>query len=220
MLIFLSKNEKLFNCKILFFNDFEGFPTNLLEKFAETMPLERFLKFKRFLKLKNRLTCVISFLLIKFGLKFFFNFNEQFSFSNLNNKPGISNHENFKFSLSHTKSAIVVAFANQEVGIDIELIKPIKLNLATKILSKNELKAFNNSCDKTIAIKFWTAKESFVKLNGNSSIFSEMKKIDSFNLKNVKTLTVENNFLSLASNAHLKFKLFKISSKQLLSNLN
>ncbi len=69
--------------------------------------------------------------------------------------------DKYYFSLSHSKNAIAVS--NVPVGVDIELIAPLKRNgIQRKILSQEELPEFDSLLenDQTDYLYKWTVKES------------------------------------------------------------
>lgn len=98
---------------------------------------------------------------------------------NKNGKLYISNYDGLYFNLSHSGDFVAVAVAKVEVGVDLEVIRPILPKIAKKICNENELQyifghmpcenEFNKECDGEIAVRFfeiWTAKEAYIKCTG------------------------------------------------------
>ncbi len=75
---------------------------------------------------------------------------------------------NWHFSISHTKKQAFCVLADVPVGIDAEqLDRDIRLELAPKILSDDELVQFEAATDKRRALlTFWVLKEAHSKLTG------------------------------------------------------
>lgn len=72
------------------------------------------------------------------------------------------------FSISHTKCHAFCVLARENVAIDAEeLSRPIRLELADKILSPGEKAQFDAAGDKRKALlTFWVLKEAQAKLTG------------------------------------------------------
>lgn len=84
-----------------------------------------------------------------------------------NGKPyieGISVH----FSISHSKNIAVCAISDRPVGIDIEFIRDVNLNVAKRQFAPDELKYVFEKWDlsKKRFFEIWTRKEAYVKLIG------------------------------------------------------
>ena len=96
-------------------------------------------------------------------------------------KPYFKNYPDFKFNISHSATIAICAVSDTEIGCDIELIRDINLNIARKVLSKEEQRAFENEdrfdlekssdskpFDRKLKLFYtiWTAKESMAKALG------------------------------------------------------
>ena len=85
-----------------------------------------------------------------------------------NGKPFSVNHPEIHFSLTHSKKMAVAAFSDISVGVDCEPSdRRISLKLLERFFSEEEAQSFKAS-----PVTLWCAKESTVKLNGDS-IFSK-----------------------------------------------
>lgn len=100
-------------------------------------------------------------------------------------KPYIANLSGFEFSISHTKSTIVIAVNDFSVGVDIESldISPNYICISDGF-SSSEQKYINENSDCSIErlIEIWTKKESYLKALGvglyhSLSSFSVLEKI-------------------------------------------
>ena len=87
---------------------------------------------------------------------------------NQNNKPFLESHNHTYFNISHTKNHIIMAVADEEIGVDIEEIveKKSLVKLAKRYFSDCEINELERSLDlvKDFYI-LWTLKESQVKRN-------------------------------------------------------
>ena len=72
------------------------------------------------------------------------------------------------FSITHTRRHVFCALSESPIGIDAEeLDRPIRLKLAQKILSPEEMARFEAAPDKQRALlTFWVLKEAAVKCSG------------------------------------------------------
>lgn len=72
-----------------------------------------------------------------------------------------------KFNISHSRNVGLLAFANDEVGVDVEVAKEIEfLSLTKTVFSSVELDEFNSLADNQKLQAFfrvWTRKEALVK---------------------------------------------------------
>lgn len=96
-----------------------------------------------------------------------------------NGKPQIKNHEGLFFNISHSESKIAVVVSDEEIGIDIEVMRSYSLRLAKKICNEEELlyifgyhpdeTEFTENVSKETQHRFfevWTAKEAYFKCIG------------------------------------------------------
>lgn len=91
----------------------------------------------------------------------------EFSYSEYG-KPYIKNAKDLNFNISHSGDYIICGWSKNEIGIDIEKIRSIDLEIANKQFSYPEYKYIIS--DKELAyerfIKIWTLKESYTKYLG------------------------------------------------------
>ena len=86
-----------------------------------------------------------------------------------NGKGRIDNRDNLFFNISHSKDYVVLALSDEEVGIDIQEIKPLKANVPKRFFTDTDNEYIDRSEDGRIErfTQIWSAKESFAKLTGN-----------------------------------------------------
>lgn len=118
---------------------------------------------------------------------------------NESGKPYLKD-ENLYFSLSHSNGIIALTVSKEEVGLDIELIKPIKDAVAKRIMTIEEYNIYN-SLDKNKKITYfyevWTSKEAYVKKLGTAITLNPSNiEIDEDIL--IKRITIDNNEYMLA----------------------
>ena len=103
------------------------------------------------------------------------------------------------FNISHTHNTCICAISNSPVGVDIEKIKPVSLNLAKKALTHTEYYKFLQHENKDeMFFNIWTKKESFCKKN-NISIFTNFDNINPLYFNNIKTFKHKDYIFSICS---------------------
>lgn len=118
---------------------------------------------------------------------------------NESGKPYLKD-KNLYFSLSHSNGIVALTVSKEEVGLDIELIKPVKDALAKRIMTTEEYNIYN-SLDKNKKITYfyevWTSKEAYVKKIGTSITLTPSNiEIDEDIL--IKRINIDNNEYMLA----------------------
>jgi len=84
-------------------------------------------------------------------------------------KPYVSGHESIHFNISHSDKWVVCAVAEGEVGVDIEKIKEIDLEIARRFFTPYEYKSIIKQPEDERLRSFytiWTLKESYIKQIG------------------------------------------------------
>ncbi|MBW9154622.1 4'-phosphopantetheinyl transferase superfamily protein (plasmid) [Clostridium estertheticum] len=96
--------------------------------------------------------------------------NESIYFSNNQyGKPYLYGLENQCFNISHSGKWVVCGWSTHEIGIDIEVVNDIDLDIARDHFCEAEyLSIMNTNVDeqKKIFFDFWTLKESYIKYKG------------------------------------------------------
>ncbi len=104
------------------------------------------------------------------------------------------------FSLSHSNGIVALTISKEEIGLDIEFIKPVKESVAKRIMTIEEYNIYN-SLDKNKKITYfyevWTSKEAYVKKLGTAITLNPSNiEIDEDIL--IKRITIDNNEYMLA----------------------
>ena len=94
-------------------------------------------------------------------------YNKQLEFStNDYGKPFLINNPYIHYNISHTGSYVSCAISDKVVGIDIELIKPVDLEIAERYFAADEAAYIKNNRQLYRFFEVWTKKESRVKWDG------------------------------------------------------
>ncbi|MEC0090301.1 4'-phosphopantetheinyl transferase family protein [Paenibacillus macquariensis] len=88
---------------------------------------------------------------------------------NTYHKPYLQSHANFEFNLSHSGEWVACAIDHHCVGIDIEQMLDINLEIAKRFFTPREYEDLiqrDTSVQQTHFYKLWTLKESYIKAVG------------------------------------------------------
>ena len=111
------------------------------------------------------------------------------------------------FSISHCKTGIAVAVADEPVGIDIESIRRADEELMERVLSNGERLAVSGERDRDRAFtKLWTQKEAVVKMLGTGiesfeqlqNILSGSRDHETTRSRKIETIEKANYIYSIA----------------------
>ena len=136
------------------------------------MPLERQKRVLRYRQNSDRKMCIIAYLILMYGLKKEHGIEKPPGFIyNEHGKPYLAEHPHIFFNISHCKAGVVCVLSEDEVGIDMQEIRPFDIDVAKRVCQEYELEDILrcNSPERYFC-KLWTIKESFVKLHGGSAI--------------------------------------------------
>jgi 4'-phosphopantetheinyl transferase len=141
------------------------------ELLASLVSKEKRAKIYRFKRYEHAQRKLISDILARFvivlrtGLR-----NDQIRLQhNPYGKPYLDGFPDFHYNLSASEDLVVCAYGNQSVGIDIQWMRPIDLQVAECSFSNSELEYLrgqNDSHQMDAFYELWTLKESYIKAVG------------------------------------------------------
>ena len=73
------------------------------------------------------------------------------------------------FNISHSEDYVLIGMSDAEIGVDIQYIKEIKSDIASKYFTKDEQDLYYRASDEEyqqVFFKIWCLKESYVKFKG------------------------------------------------------
>lgn len=88
--------------------------------------------------------------------------DEMINFDQLGH-PTLNNKDTF-FSISHSNELVIVVISDEEVGVDLEKIRPFSFHKIKRAFTNYELEYLQKNPKQTI--KLWTIKEAVLKLLG------------------------------------------------------
>ncbi|WP_238861419.1 4'-phosphopantetheinyl transferase superfamily protein [Clostridium sp. YIM B02569] len=143
----------------------------LLNSYIYLLNEEKRNKIYRFMYIEDKQRTIVGDLLIKAILmeKLNINYNKVEFYCNKFGKLYLKGFNNIYFNISHSGKWIVCAIDDEEIGIDIEEVKPIDINIGAVAFSDNELDLLSRQEEYNklnFFYRLWTLKESYVKSVG------------------------------------------------------
>ena len=114
-------------------------------------------------------------------------------------KPSFLYPRHLYFNISHCKEASICVISDEEVGIDIEVIRDVKSSVIQKVCTSEEAeRIYKSERPEEEFIKYWVMKESYAKLLG-VGLSRDFRTIDTIKLKkNFLLSRVKNMYMSVA----------------------
>jgi 4'-phosphopantetheinyl transferase len=147
----------------------ERFDPILYERLSNHVTPEKKARLKRFVREEDRLRGLFADLLIRDAIRQRIGLsNEEILFdSNYYGKPFLTGREDVRFNLSHSGVWVVGCIDDRAVGIDVEEIQPIDLDISENYFSKDEHQDLMAKPDKfDYFFTLWSLKESYIKILG------------------------------------------------------
>ncbi len=154
------------------FDDMTQCSTIEVERLRGCVSLQRRELSDRFKPLSKKFECLKSFEMLEllFSNSSFFQGMPLSSFDYCcanGGKPFFRNIDNFHFSISHCKRAIVVAIADFPLGVDVESFRNVNDSFIDYVMNEEEALAIRSSDSSVQSFaKLWTRKEAVLKLRG------------------------------------------------------
>lgn len=198
---------KLFAIKLVSNEEFSK-KENEVKGFAQKATLEKIDSYKSSI---NRQRKLMGEMLAFKGLLNCFHLNpEQIIFEyGPKGKPSLKNGKDKYFNITHSGDWVVCGVSDTEIGVDIELLKSARMNVADRFFTTTEVDKLNSLTEKERDDYFyllWTVKESYLKYLGTGLT----KPLNSFDVTcNDGIISVDESEFSL----NLKFSEVNIDDK-------
>lgn len=176
VILLRKQAQQIHDCKDLMMEIYAVRIAKQIERFRfETLlgclPEEKQARIKRFLKFEDSMRALAADILARTALCRRLNLkNSEISFStNAYGKPFLDKRKDVHFNVSHSGEWGVCAVDSKPIGIDIQEIHPIDLDIAKRFFSQEEYKDLLNKDENERLFYFydlWTLKESYIKAVG------------------------------------------------------
>ncbi|WP_461673156.1 4'-phosphopantetheinyl transferase family protein [Priestia megaterium] len=162
--------------------------SDLLERLSENKKKKILGRRKR----ENTYTEILGELIIRYLVcqKYNVNNSDVEFYSNIYKKPLLKNFTNFHFNLSHSEDWVVCITDTSHVGIDVEYVQPIDLDILKTFFSAQEyedLKQLNLDHRISYFYDLWTLKESYIKALGIGITMS----LNTFTIRKYNNLSID-----------------------------
>ena len=138
-----------------------------IDAYLDLLPPERRVRALRYRNERNRLNCIISYLLLRHALKTEFSLHDPRIAAAENGKPFLPDHPNVHFNISHCPAGCVVGVADRPIGVDIQDIRHFSPRLREYCCSRDELALLSRCAQPEVEFTgLWAMKESYLKLIG------------------------------------------------------
>ncbi|NSB12311.1 4'-phosphopantetheinyl transferase family protein [Clostridium beijerinckii] len=204
---------------IYYYDNIEDFSDIDLMNSYYLLDYNRIEKIKKYHFIIDKKLSAISYLLLRYALKFEYGIEETFNFRyGKYGKPYLEKYPCIKFNLTHCKQGVACIISRNEVGIDAELISSNNIICSNTILTQKEMCLLENSKDPEIIFtRLWTIKESYLKnigtgLNGNINKLDFSQYNENMFIYDEKTFCcrkLRNVFLTTCANEVMDFKILK-----------
>jgi len=168
---------------IYLFDDMENISADVISETFALMPHERRQRSLRYKREIDRYCCVLAYWLLLNGLKNEYGITDPPVFTyGENGKPYLDGHPDIFFNLSHCREGVVCVISNAEIGVDIQDVRPLNIDVAKRVCTISELDRISWSREpERLFCEIWTIKESFIKQQGGS-ITQPLKMLDAHTL--------------------------------------
>ena len=119
-----------------------------------------------------------------------------------NGKPFFEDYPNFHFNISHSEDLIAVAVSKTSVGVDIEILRDVNLDIAGRFFAKKETRTTQTSRD---FLYVWTRKEALLKRTGEG--LKGIREAQVLENSEIKTFEEKGFILSVSSEIANEFKI-------------
>ena len=146
-------------------------PESVFQKLFRCMSPEKQARYKRFHRIEDSHRLLAADILVRYYLCRKYGFkNKALVFEkNAYGKPFPANDPKRHFNVSHSGDWVLAAFDDDEVGVDIQRMRPIDMGVAEKNFSEKEYRDLIKKDGVERERRFyeiWTLKESFIKAVG------------------------------------------------------
>ena len=183
----------------------DGFP----ESIKTLLSAERFEKIKRLRSPQKKKASAIAYLLLRLAISETYGINEAVEFSyGDKGKPHLKSYPHIHFNLSHSNEVAACVISNNEVGVDVQYIKPVNDSLARRVLTESEYAGFKSSkMPDEYFCEIWTVKESYLKQTGKG-ITTELRDVAADEITD-KTIYRSNDYFCCVCGPKMKVKFIR-----------
>lgn len=153
--------------KLYLFDQYEQLSEQFIIHALQFLPEDRRVRALRYRRTIDRWNCVITYLMLQYGLRECFGITSfEMAFGEYG-KPYLTQYPHVHFNISHCDAGCAVVVADQPVGVDIQDVRPFSWDVARRVCCERELEELEKSTDRDrLFTQMWAMKESWGKMIG------------------------------------------------------
>jgi 4'-phosphopantetheinyl transferase len=147
----------------------ERFDPMVFERLSDRLDPEKKARLKKFYREEDRLRGLFADLMVRDAISTTTGMrNHEMTFTlNEYGKPALKNRDDIHYNISHSGAWVVGVFDDEPVGIDVEQVQPIDLDISKNYFSPDEHEDLMSKEDKfDYFFTLWSLKESYIKILG------------------------------------------------------
>lgn len=158
--------------KLYLFNQYEQLSEQFIVRALQFLPENRRARALRYRRTIDRWNCVITYLMLRYGLRECFGITSlEIAFGEYG-KPYLHEYPHIHFNISHCDLGCAVVVANCPVGVDIQDVRPFSWDVAKRVCCERELAELEGSTDRDeLFTEMWAMKESYGKMTGRGILY-------------------------------------------------
>lgn len=158
--------------KLYLFDEYEQVSEEFIARSLRLLPENRRTRALRYRRTIDRWNCVITYLMLLYGLRECFGITSfEIAYEKFG-KPFLSEYPQIYFSISHCDKGCAVAMSNRPIGVDIQDIRPFSRDVAKWICCQQELSELMSCSEQEqLFAKIWAAKECYGKMIGTGLLY-------------------------------------------------
>lgn len=151
--------------KLYLFDEYEQVTEEFIIRALRFLPENRRIRALRYRRTIDRWNCVITYLMLLYGLRECFGITSfELAFGKYG-KPYLPQYPYVHFNISHCDAGCAVAVADCPVGVDIQDVRPFSWAIAQRVCCERELAKLEQCINRDeLFAKMWAIKESYGKL--------------------------------------------------------
>lgn len=158
--------------RLYLFDEYERLSEEFITRSLWILPESRRTRALRYRRTIDRWNCVITYLMLLYGLRECFDITSFEIAFGAYGKPYLSEYPRIHFSISHCTIGCAVAVSNYPVGVDIQDVRPFSWDVAKRVCCQRELDELRECSEQEqLFAKIWAVKESYGKMIGKGLLY-------------------------------------------------
>lgn len=154
------------------FDEYERLSEEFITRSLRILPESRRTRALKYRRAIDRWNCVITYLMLLYGLRECFDITSFEIALGEYGKPYLPQYPQVHFSISHCDTGCAVAVSDCPVGVDIQDLRPFSWGVAKRVCCQRELDELRKCSEQEqLFAKIWAAKECYGKMIGRGMLY-------------------------------------------------